>query len=231
MWEWFSLPCHGPGRRSVLTSLSCASSKQVQPTMLFKQQCQGEADVTCQLLSLPNLPTTSHSSRLCLMERIDLSHLGTLFPGWGGSSLWVSVWKIHWAQKPQHSLGQYSGQHTASSGTQQLHHSPRRPLHTFGGHPACPTLTQKTLPSFQGEWSVLEHWTPSLVSCKAATLLMQRHHCASNTSGLTWVWQRVLILYCCVVRLEPLCPTCAFQMMLTSSRLHPLPAVWGSGHR
>lgn len=230
------------GRRPVLPCLSCTSSRQVQPATLFKQQCQGEADVTCQLLSLallssglpprvPNLPTTGHSSRLCLMARTDLSHLGTLFPLWGGSSLWVGAWKICWAQEPQDSLGQYSGQHRAYSGTQQLHRSPRRPLHTFGGPPVWGQKTQKPLPSLQGKWSVLEHRTPSLVSCKAATLLMQRHHSASSTSGLTWLWQKVLIPHCCIVRLESLCPICAFQMMLTSCRLPALPAVWGNGHR
>lgn len=76
MWEWFNLYCRGLGRRPVLPFLYCTSSRQVQPAMLFKQQCQGEADSTCQCLSSvlpssalcsrePNVLTAGHSSRPC----------------------------------------------------------------------------------------------------------------------------------------------------------------------
>jgi len=77
MWEWFNLHWRGLGRRPVLLSLYCVSSRHVQPAMLVKQQCQGEADGTCQCLSPEllssalhyresNLLTSGHSSRPCL---------------------------------------------------------------------------------------------------------------------------------------------------------------------
>lgn len=88
-----------------------------------------------------------------------------------------------------------------------------RPLHAFHGPPTWPAITQTTTPSLPGEESVLEQQTSSLVSCKGASLLVQRYHSAPTTSGLTWLWQRVLILQCCIRELESLCLPHAFQMM------------------
>lgn len=135
------------------------------------------------------------------MAGVGLSHLHTLCPGWVGSSLRVNPQKRCWAQW-QDGLGQYPGEHRPSPGVHQLHWSPQRPLHTFHGPPAWSAITQTTPPTLQGEQSVLEHWTSSLVSCKDASLLVQRYHSAPSTSGLTWMWQRVLILHHYIVELE-----------------------------
>lgn len=156
--------------------------------MLFKQQCQGEADSTCQCLSLvlpgsalnsrePNMMTTGHSSRPCL------SLLGPEVPltwqGWA-CHIWVPC---AWGEVIN--LGQYPGQHRDSHGAHQLHLSPHTPLPAFHGPPVWPTITQTTLPPLQSEQSVLEHRTSSLVSCKDASVLGQRCHFTPSTSGLT----------------------------------------------
>lgn len=147
------------------------------------------------------------------MAGLGLSHLGTLCPGWGASCLRVSPQKRCWAQLPQDGLGQYPGQQRVSPGAYQLHCSPHRPLHAFHGPPAWSAITQTTPPSLPGQEAVLEQQTPSLVSCKGASLLVQRYHSTPSTSGLTWLWQSVLILQCCIGELESLCLPRAFQMM------------------